>query len=101
MSHYIYRVSGRGEVPRDMLRYDECWGVGRNDRKAIIETDAKGVRAITLIGPRPPTTGRWESFGWTVTSITRHAGPLPERMATPAENFESSQDVPQTMQEAW
>lgn len=97
MTHYTYRVQGRGDFPLDMLRYDECWGVGRADRAAIKRiTDVAKLppRVVTLIGPRTPTTARWASFGWTVIGVVAHTGPCPTQPLLGA-------DAPQTQMEAW
>lgn len=69
-----FQVSGRGDFPVDMLRYDTCWPRHEHDA-AIIESSARRGNAlrehtIALKGLRPPTEGRWSSFGWKVDSVT-------------------------------
>lgn len=65
---YHYVVTGRGQFPFDMLRYDRCWpsddthglGVSRGD------PGYGEVREIKMAGLNPPTEDRWASFLWYV-----------------------------------
>lgn len=63
-----YVVKGCGELPLDMLRYDQSWpatnasanagqrsGNGLEEREVVLETDAPNIHP-----------GRWSSFGWQV-----------------------------------
>lgn len=59
-------VRGQGKFPIDMLRYDNCVAVqphligGRDERLVKLRRfSPEGTQA---------TTGRWSSFGWTVTA---------------------------------
>lgn len=66
-----FTVSGVGEFPFDMLRYDGCHPVSSTDVAAMF---AKGRRDVNMIGYTTrrgdyPTKGRWESFLWRVTSL--------------------------------
>jgi len=70
---YEYFVSGSGEFPWDMLRYDACWpvdsiaaskmGIGFHDNGAAAY---KKIRSIRLRSYKPPTVARWSSFTWSV-----------------------------------
>lgn len=71
-----FRVSGRGEFPTDMLRYDLCWPASQGDSHSIdtwrdlVTAGGKpfATRTITLKGLKLPTAARWASFGWTVVA---------------------------------
>jgi len=55
--------------PYDMLRYDSCWPASEGHGVApphYRDDRGKEIRRIQLRGLRPPTHGRWESFGWAV-----------------------------------
>jgi hypothetical protein len=58
-------VSGRGQFPVDMLRYDQCVVIQPGS------TDGLEMRKVRLwrFSPqgKPATASRWSSFGWTVT----------------------------------
>jgi len=56
---YEYVVTGRGEFPVDMMRYDQAWPLD-----PILSSDRR--RSITMRGLAEPTIGRWASFGWSV-----------------------------------
>jgi len=65
-----FTVSGRGDFPFDMLRYDACFPVrpedardleGREQRTLLLES-----RSQTHGAPMAPTLERWRSFGWVV-----------------------------------
>lgn len=82
MATYRHRavVSGKGQFPVDMLRYEQCWPDSDCDAHAIAGTlqrwenlsPAHALPAkITVAkfnGEKRPswTTARWKSFGWTV-----------------------------------
>lgn len=61
-----YVVAGRGEFPRDMLRYDEADFASLLDERTGAETCH---RRIKIIGEVEPSVKRWESFGWTVAHV--------------------------------
>lgn len=65
---YIYKVTGRGYFPMDMLRYDSARPSGSEDASAMgsIRGAADKQRTVELVGARPPTVARWASFGWKV-----------------------------------
>lgn len=61
-----FKVSGSGEFPADMLRYDGCYP---NTECPSLGTMEDGPRDVTLTsihaGPDPHLTpGRWASFCW-------------------------------------
>jgi hypothetical protein len=85
--HYRYKVLGFGEVPEDMLRYDEA------RIETIFEREGHW-RAVMVVGRRPPTKERWESFGWQAIEIATIHEPFPEP-ASPGSN------IPFTTVEAW
>lgn len=64
-----YQMQGSGDFPFDMLRYDLCWPATEQDSR-LLPTDRHPYtgRVITLKGLKPPTQGRWASFGWVVVS---------------------------------
>ncbi|MBK6616281.1 hypothetical protein [Ottowia sp.] len=77
MAHHreptVFTVSGHGEFPFDMLRFDECYPVNADSVNAlgmsthdVRARDSK--RTVRLLSHRllAPTVGRWESFGWKV-----------------------------------
>jgi hypothetical protein len=73
---YEFDVSGQGRFPIDMLRYDRCSPASEADssivertfdlRAARVAGQAQGNQMVRLVGPHPPTEGRWQSFGWRV-----------------------------------
>ena len=67
---YEYYVSGRGEFPFDMLRYDECWPVSGEDAVSMAidfgDPERRKTRSIRLRSYKEPTVGRWSSFVWSV-----------------------------------
>lgn len=72
---YLYTVSGRGELPYDMLRHDCCWPASSSDAMRCsmrVMVDDEGVatptRTIALMSYSSPCVERWKSFGWTVGS---------------------------------
>ena len=68
-----YIVSGRGEFPRDMLRYDEAdYATLADERRA---GKARERRSIRIHGNVEPSPERWESFGWRVSNVE----PLPRQ----------------------
>jgi hypothetical protein len=81
-----FAVSGAGNFPLDMLRYDACWPASESDALRIqghfdrymgSADERNSERRITVTlrrhvehPSRHPTTGRWESFGWRVLAET-------------------------------
>lgn len=68
MKTFTFTVSGSGPFPTDMLRYDTCWPASSEDAEKLL---TRGRRSVTLRSSSEvgkPTTGRWQSFGWWVTS---------------------------------
>ena len=67
---HTFAVVGAGQVPADMLRYDQCWPddgrlgptTGVRHREQLVEI------GLAHIGPKvwEPTRERWASFGWRV-----------------------------------
>lgn len=67
-----FTVQGFGTFPFDMLRYDQCWPKSEKLDSTAIERSTRReypTERVTLLSDAPnvPTTGRWRSFGWTVT----------------------------------
>jgi hypothetical protein len=64
---HIFVVSGTGEFPIDMLRYDRATPSSSAD-SAVIQRSFRGrdYRAVRLTSEKAPTVGRWESYGWKV-----------------------------------
>lgn len=60
---YRYKVTGPGQFPDDMLRYD---------RAKIVDSYRPGdrERMVWIIeGKEKPTVGRWNSFLWSVSNV--------------------------------
>ena len=64
---YEFYVSGRGDFPVDMLRYDQCWPLGPTDAAMLYPT-VRDHRFAAIASNTPPTPERWRSFGWVVTA---------------------------------
>ena len=64
LNRHLIRVTGRGQFPFDMLRYDECFPYRVMDCSAM--TMERQLRDVVLVCVRPhgPTVQRWRSFGW-------------------------------------
>lgn len=66
---YEYYVTGDGQFPFDMLRYDSAWPA---DSESAYKTGLSfheayaGRRSIKLRSYRHPTVARWSSFSWSV-----------------------------------
>jgi len=78
---YTYIVTGRWPFPLDMLRRDGSQAATPEEQEKIDRyseisspdpTDTNDVE-IALVGPNPPLTARWESFGWKVPGDYAHA----------------------------
>jgi len=68
-NHFIFRVSGRGEFPVDMLRRDECYPYRTEDAMIILGGATAPKRVGVFVSPRPPLIDRWDSFGWNVEQV--------------------------------
>lgn len=61
-----FKVTGSGQFPYDMLRYDLCWPTSRADALKL-EGTIRESRTVTLTTcQRSITPDRWRSFQWTV-----------------------------------
>jgi len=74
-TYWVFKVEGEGVFPYDMLRYDNCWPRTQEAAAAMTHlthrfSDQKDKHVVVeLVSQlRAPTVGRWESFGWAVTS---------------------------------
>lgn len=63
---YEYYVTGGGQFPLDMLRYDRCWPAGGEDAAKLDWTGQPGFRSVKMQSHREPTIDRWSSFQWSV-----------------------------------
>lgn len=79
LKRMVYRVSGAGQFPIDMLRYDACFPASERDSALIQQHDEfrqVHVARYWAKGMAEMTDARWRSFGWqieentTVTPIT-------------------------------
>lgn len=66
---YTFTVSGRGEFPWDMLRYDDAFPADAESAAALPRppgTLKESRRQIRLATHRRggPTIARWQSFNW-------------------------------------
>jgi hypothetical protein len=69
----MFEVTGTGEFPLDMLRYDGCYPVRQPDVSQIEATFRRGnhvsrtvrlARRVDAAHRTDPTVARWWSFGW-------------------------------------
>jgi hypothetical protein len=70
--NWVFTVTGTSMFPVDMLRYDACFPDHSEDAITLAGScDSRSTRRERKLRLRsmlkPPTMGRWESFGWTVT----------------------------------
>ena len=72
---YAYYVTGSGDFPFDMLRYDAAWPVTSVDAAKLSAEHKR--RSVKLHSYQEPTVDRWSSFLWSVGT---------EDLATGAEN---------------
>ncbi len=72
---YTYAVSGAGQFPYDMLRYDECWPVNDQGSAGMNVDWAGGKRDILMRSYKEPTMARWNSFNWRVERHVEKAKP--------------------------
>lgn len=73
---YTFKVTGNGEFPVDMLRYDGCYPRTTEDacNLKLGDFDRKEKRTVELTmvvnsKDRGPTVDRWRSFMWAVSDI--------------------------------
>ena len=67
--HYRYKVTGTGDFPIDMLRYDHAYPATSEAVSAMGSSrleDRSQQRTVDLCSYRWPTPDRWRSFGWLV-----------------------------------
>ena len=74
----VFKVTGRGRFPVDMLRHDCCWPVCGGDADNILGTDTRFV-VLSLADCgwgdlSGPTVARWASFGWACEIIAAYRG---------------------------
>ena len=78
VSSYRFTVEGIGPFPMDMARYDACYPASQHDGTMIEASydrryEPKLMRLIRLRSTlKPPTEGRWKSFGWTVSEVEKY-----------------------------
>jgi len=68
---FEYWVTGSGQFPFDMLRYDAAWPVSSDDavkldRGAFVGDRTRSLRSVKLHSYSRPEVDRWSSFGWSV-----------------------------------
>ena len=63
-TRYEYVVTGRGEFPWDMLRYDRCWPMSSSDVAKLEAVAGREPRSILIMSYNKPTIDRWSSFNW-------------------------------------
>jgi hypothetical protein len=70
---FNYKVTGKGQFPLDMLRYDSCFPATPNAVADLVidprDTNYSKPRTVKISGCGKPTIARWASFGWTVESL--------------------------------
>lgn len=70
---YEFTVTGSGQFPTDMLRYDACYPTDHtNGLIAPYREDSsfyRERRSVNLRSTNPPTIDRWMSFGWAVSNV--------------------------------
>lgn len=66
---YTYWVTGTGDFPYDMLRYDGAWPVSSDDSYKLgwSYADSGHRRSVMLRSNKEPTIARWSSFTWSVS----------------------------------
>ena len=66
MKTIVFEVSGKGNFPLDMLRYDQCWPRSPEDVSRILDQVCNGTKkvSINLTSYSQPTVDRWKSFCW-------------------------------------
>lgn len=71
MQVWQYRVTGPGDLPYDMLRYDASYPASERDAARATHHPGDGRRTVTLEHRGvhrgwAPNVARWASFGWAV-----------------------------------
>lgn len=64
---FVVTVSGSGQFPIDMLRYDSAHPRTEQDAGQIQQE--RGKRTVQVVMPHEPCRPRWESFCWHVTNV--------------------------------
>lgn len=71
-----FTITGMGDIPMDMFRYDRCTPLTQQDvaQFSALEMvdnpiDIRMVR-FTRRKSDGPTINRWKSFGWNISNIT-------------------------------
>ena len=69
---FTYYVTGRGEFPFHMLRYDSCWPGSGEDALKLPKPETRegygSLRCVQMCSYREPTVDRWSSFLWSVSA---------------------------------
>ena len=62
-----FTVTGTGQFPTDMLRYDQCWPATSEDAVLMCphRPSPTVARSVRLRTHGSVTAARWASFGWT------------------------------------
>ena len=78
-TRFEYVVTGRGEFPTDMLRYDACWPLSSSDVAKIDygRSTSREARSILIASYSKPTLERWSSFGWSVGTEDLYPAKIP------------------------
>ena len=79
---FEYAVEGVGDFPLDMLRHDCAYPADQESVTAIMaglrwaasRKRSRETLRVRLVSDRAPTSERWRSFGWTVTTSQRARG---------------------------
>lgn len=79
-ARFVYFVSGRGEFPYDMLRYDRAAPYSTEDAVKLgspyftpeNREELRKIRTVQLVSYQEPTVDRWSSFMWSVSSHDPH-----------------------------
>ena len=79
---FEYVVEGIGDFPLDMLRHDCAYPADQQSVTAIMaglrwaasRKRSRETLRVRLVSDRAPTSERWRSFGWTVTTSQRARG---------------------------
>lgn len=66
---YEYYVTGSGDFPTDMLRYDAAYPAST---ESAIAMTGEGKRSVLLQSYREPTIARWSSFLWSLGTEKLH-----------------------------
>lgn len=79
---HAYTVCGHYPFPFDMMRYDGAKPLSSKDQSLIASLAAASdhdgrVKEIHLICEGKPHVDRWNSFGWSVTSVRKVVKQIP------------------------